>query len=233
MPEIPPDPTPSPLTRLTLSNYWMKLLAGLTMLIDHIGHIFFPDVAVWRIIGRLSFPLFAWLLVQGEAHTRNVWRYGARLLVLAVISQPIYQWQYSVHGTDLNILFTLALGLLCLRGVRQFPSLEVPIWLAGALVATLLNTNYIAYGIGVIALLRHFRPTLVWWLGWALLHGFDLALGYGMTQFFALPTPLICYWANGERGRRARWFYLFYPGHLLILGLIHWYLSRGAVGVLL
>jgi len=230
MPEFPTDPNTPIKNRLALSNYWIKLLAGLTMLIDHIGYVFFPGAEVWRIIGRLSFPLFCWLLVQGEAHTRNVWRYEVRLLVLAVLSQPIYQWTFSIDGLDLNILFTLAIGLLCLKGVREYPSLEIPIWLGGALVATLSASNYTAYGIGVIALLKHFRPTLGWWASWGLLHGFDLAISHSITQLFALPTPLIFYFTSGERGDRARWFYLFYPGHLLLLGIINWYLAQNTVG---
>ena len=230
MTELPTNPHPFAPQHFALSNYWIKLLAGSTMVIDHIGHIFFPEDPIWRLIGRLSFPLFCWLLVQGEDHTRNVWRYASRLLLLAVLSQPLYQWTYSLNGSDLNILFTLAIGLLCLRGSREFPAFELPIWLVGALLATLFNSNYIAYGIAMIGLIRHFRPTVSWWAGWLLLHGFDFALSHSVTQLFALPAPLIFYLSNGKQGDRARWFYLFYPGHLLLLGLINWYLARSAVG---
>ena len=62
-----------------LTNYHLKLLAAATMVIDHVGVVFYPDNDWLRIVGRISFPLFVWLLVQGETHTRNVWQYGLRL----------------------------------------------------------------------------------------------------------------------------------------------------------
>ncbi|MEL7228229.1 MAG: TraX family protein, partial [Cyanobacteria bacterium J06576_12] len=85
-----------------LTGYHLKLIAALTMLMDHVGYVFYPDVEVLRVIGRVSFPVFVWLLVQGEAHTKNVWRYGARLGMLALVSQPVYNAAFDV--SQLNIL---------------------------------------------------------------------------------------------------------------------------------
>lgn len=200
-----------------LSSYPIKLLAAVTMLIDHIGVVFFPDAIGFRIIGRISFPLFIWLLVQGEAHTRDAGLYGLRLAVLGVVSQPIYQLVFST--TRLNILFELLVGLVCLRLARQFPRLQMLTWLVGAGLTELLAVGYGSYGIGLIFLTRYFRPSMPWGLAWV---GFHLiwARLFGLFQLPAIAVPLIFWLANGKRGPKARWFYGFYPGHLALLWLI-------------
>ncbi|MGG6295156.1 TraX family protein [Leptolyngbya sp. AN02str] len=207
------------MSRLALTNYHIKLLAALFMVIDHVGYVLVDNNSTMRLIGRLSFPLFAWLLVQGEAHTRNIWRYGIRLLIFAVISQPIYQYTFQIFTLDLNILFTLLIGLACLRGARRYPSTQLIIWVLGAAIAQLLRVNYGAYGIGVIALIRFYRNSPIWWSAWVAVHLLSW-IEYGASQFPAVITPGIFMLANHQLGPKARWFYLFYPVHLAIL----WYL---------
>jgi hypothetical protein len=200
-----------------LTSYHIKLLAAVTMLLDHIGVVFFPEAAGLRIIGRISFPLFIWLLVQGEAHTRDLNRYGLRLAVLGLVSQPIYQLTF--RATGLNILFELLVGLVCLRLVRKLPQFQLPIWLGGAGLSELLPMGYGSYGIALVALTYYFRPRAVWWLAWVGFHLVWAAIG-GAFQLPAIAVPLIFMMANGERGAKARWFYAFYPGHLALLWLI-------------
>lgn len=207
-----------------LTNYHLKLIAAITMLIDHIGVVFYPDVAWLRVIGRVSFPLFIWLLVQGEAHTRDIWRYGLRLGLLGLISQPVYELTFSV--STLNILFQLLVGLVCLRTARHWHWLEPGIWLAGAALTQFLDISYGAYGMVLMLLVRYFQPTAVWWLLWVAFH---LAWAWlqGPFQLPVMAVPLLFFCANGERGDRARWFYAFYPGHLALLSLIRWGLTSG------
>ena len=98
-----------------MSIFWIKIIASVTMLIDHIGS--FQPFHGWeymRTIGRVAYPLYAFMLVQGFMHTRSRWKYLLRLFVLALISQPIYT--YCFDGTwwewdSPNILFTLCAGL--------------------------------------------------------------------------------------------------------------------------
>ncbi|MCU0569144.1 MAG: conjugal transfer protein TraX [Oculatellaceae cyanobacterium Prado106] len=199
------------------TQYQIKLLAALLMLLDHIGAVLLPDVILLRVLGRLSFPLFAWLLVQGEAHTRNFWRYFLRLLLLGLIAQPIYWFTF---GSDrLNILFTLALGLLCLRGVRRFPRLGLLIGVGVGAIAMVLDAEYQWYGIGMILLIQQFRHQWEWWIGWLGLHFIFFAVmpDFGLFQLPALFSPVLFMLATKEQGARARWFYAFYPGHLLVL----------------
>ncbi len=200
-----------------LTSYHLKLIAALTMVVDHVGVLFYPDIDWLRVVGRISFPLFVWLLVQGEAHTKDVWRYGLRLGLLGLISQPIYQITFG--AAQLNILFQLLLGLVCLRVARQQPVLMLPVWMSAALIAEMSNISYGSYGVILTLLIRYFRPTLVWWLVWV---GFHL-IWAGFAGTFQLPTtvvPLLFIAFNGQRGPKARWFYGFYLGHLTMLALI-------------
>ena len=201
-----------------LTSYHLKLIAALTMLVDHIGVVFYPDLDWLRVIGRVSFPLFVWLLVQGEARTKDVWRYGLRLGLLGLISQPIYRLTFDLE--QLNILFLLLIGLVCLRVTRQQPALMFPVWAAAVLIAEALNVSYGGYGIVLILLIRYFRPDRFWWLAWV---GFHLIWAWyaGPFQLPVIAVPLLFVAFNGQRGPKARWFYGFYPGHLALLGLTH------------
>ena len=97
---------------------YIKIIAAVTMLIDHVGS--FRPFAGWehmRMIGRVSFPLYAFMLAQGFLHTRSRWKYLARMLVLAFVTQPIYTWCFygdTWRWNNLNILFTLSVGLVCM-----------------------------------------------------------------------------------------------------------------------
>lgn len=219
-----------------LTNYYIKLLAAIFMVIDHVGYVFFPEEPLFRMVGRLSFPLFVWLLVQGEQHTRNVWRYGVRLLIVGIISQPLYWLVFNQqdNSPDINILLTLLVGLACLRGAKLAPDLAFPIWMTGGAIAEFAHFNYGMYGIAITWIIAQFQspfkpqpksssiPYLGWWGLWLLPHLILLIadFNFGVFQFPAIATPIIFQLANYEQGAKAKWFYSFYPLHLLILWLI-------------
>lgn len=98
---------------------FLKVLALCIMLVDHIGASIFTGIPELRYIGRIAFPLYAWCLVVGSVKTRNAPRYIGRLLLLAVVSQPIYMVALNHDWQTLNILFTLSLALMGIYGVRQ------------------------------------------------------------------------------------------------------------------
>ncbi|AFZ32774.1 TraX family protein [Gloeocapsa sp. PCC 7428] len=203
---------------MQLNNYHIKLLAAIFMVIDHVGIVFFPQVFVFRVIGRLSFPLFAWLLAQGERYTRSFPRYLQRLVLLGLLSQPLYV--LTLSGTRPNILFTLSLGLITLRLSRRLREYKYLIWILGIVSAELLRVEYGAYGVAAMCLMSIFAPNLHWWLAWIALHLVDAIAVSNIFQLPAIVTPVFIHVANHQRGSSARWFYSFYPLHLLVLFLI-------------
>lgn len=203
-----------------MTNSSIKLLAALLMVVDHIGAILYPNFFLLRVLGRFSFPLFGWLLVQGEKHTTNFRRYVLRLLWLGILSQPIYMLAFEVQRP--NILFTLVTGLLCLHLGRTFPRWQLFIWIAAGVLAAATDMEYGSYGIAVIALIGWFEPSWMWWMGWLLLHLITWLVfpSIGQLQTPVMLAPLLFSLANYQQGAKARWFYLFYPLHLLVLFLI-------------
>jgi hypothetical protein len=112
------------LQRNTHRNDTLKLLAFLTMLIDHIGYMFFPNEMIFRIIGRLAFPIFAYQIAVGYSRTSNLKKYVLRLSLFALITQIPYSFfnpDLKFNPIHLNVLFTFitSIGLLCVydRGI--------------------------------------------------------------------------------------------------------------------
>ena len=96
---------------------FIQFIAALTMLIDHIGMVFFPSAIGFRAIGRLSFPLFAFGIAEGVRYTHCFWWYFGRILLTAVLSQPIYMLLFGI--TQGNPLFMLAWGAAALPGCSR------------------------------------------------------------------------------------------------------------------
>lgn len=213
----------------SLTSFHIKVVAALLMVIDHIGLVY--EIEWMRIVGRFSFPLFAWLLVQGAKHTQSYQRYERRLLILALLSQLFYAL-FVASILPLNSVFQLWLGLVLFRLVRaqQMTSL---LWVAIIGVATLFF-DYQYYGIGLIYLMSSyplllpnspiaidFRVNAVLWVAaFVLLH-----LCYSSShplQIFAFPFIFLLPVLNRieKRGLKARWFYWFYPVHFIPLTLL-------------
>lgn len=110
-----------PMPRATAGNEntgFIKLLAILCMIADHVAVAFFPKVVELRLVGRMAFPLFAWCLCVGAEYTRSPKKYALRLLAVGVVSQPIYLYAMNHAWSDLNIFFELFLGLMAIMCIR-------------------------------------------------------------------------------------------------------------------
>lgn len=124
---------------------FIQVVAALTMLIDHIGAVFFPQVIGFRAIGRLSFPLFAFGVAQGVTYTSDFRKYFIRILLAAAVSQPIYL--KLLDPGSLNPLFMLAWGALALYFWRKEKKGLAAILLFGS---AFVEMSYSWYGVWTI-----------------------------------------------------------------------------------
>ncbi|WP_150268498.1 TraX family protein [Paenibacillus tepidiphilus] len=203
----------------------MQIIAMLTMLIDHIGYIFFPDDLRWRYIGRIAFPIYCYLLVQGHIHTSSKRRYVLRLFMIAVIAQIPYNLALTPDGW--NVVFTLLLSELVLIVLDKLPNLwlGIPVVLAAFVVMDHFPLDYNAYGLLLVLIFRYLRS---YWLvlGHFVLNFVYLFYYQWVVQMLSLvPTLLIgllpVYRQALEARRLPRWvWWSFYPGHLAILAAI-------------
>ena len=97
-----------------MSSFVLKIIAVVTMFIDHLGYIIWGRVTFFNYIGRLAFPIFAFQISEGYLHTKNLKKYFLRLIIIAIVSQIPYSLFLSTYSNDYtspNIFFTLISGL--------------------------------------------------------------------------------------------------------------------------
>ena len=140
---------PAPRLRTNLDTDFLKLIAILSMLLDHIGAVFFPEHPAFRWVGRLAFPIFCYCMTVGLLYTRDIKRYLGRLGLFALISQPCYilathPWDWQTEWMNWNIFFTLFLSLLAMWG---FQTRRWWLFAAAFLCVSLFNFDYSGNGI--------------------------------------------------------------------------------------
>ncbi len=167
----------------------VKIAAYVFMLIDHIGVLFLPYTPELRIFGRIAFPLFAWGIVVGSVYTRNIWKYALRLLIVGIISQPLYVFAMGHSWTYLNVFATLLLGLLGIAAIRE-NKFGSRYWgpVLAVLIACVFDMDYGFQGVLFILLLygvRQTRASIVsLMIAYCLYWGFDT---YTLRSFFGWP----------------------------------------------
>lgn len=230
-----------------ISGSTLKMIAIITMFIDHVGAavllrliwaandgaVSIPGLAglyqaytVSRAIGRVAFPIFCFLLVEGFLHTHDVKKYALRLGLFALISEIPFNLAFcgTIQNSDYqNVFFTLFIGLLTMAAYRTIeekaewnPIIRVILYavagVAGMAAAYYLKTDYAEKGVFCIMALYVFRR-----------NKFAQILAGCASFWWELPAPLAflpiaCY--NGTRGWKMKYFfYIFYPAHLLLLYL--------------
>ena len=217
-------------TRGGLDATVLKLIGVVTMTIDHIGYILFPNLAVLRIIGRLAYPIFAYLIAEGCTYSRHKAKYFLSVLGTGLLcSVASYGAEHTLYQS-IMVTFTCSIGLIFLLE-RAITQRNHALW-AGAFVLT-LTTCFLLFQRRLIpgfttdyGFLGIITPLLVW-LGkrkrekiLGLTVGLCLiALEMGGIQIFSLVAVPLLVLYNGERGK-YRWktfFYLYYPIHLAVI----------------
>ncbi|KOY13613.1 hypothetical protein AMS66_27085 [Paenibacillus xylanivorans] len=204
----------------------MQWIAMITMLIDHIGAVFYPQVAELRIIGRIAFPIYAFAVYIGYKHTRNVQKYIWRLFWIAVLSQ--LPFMAAFNHFSLNVVWTLWSALLVLLVLDKLPvrMLGIPIVALAGLVMEITHMDYGMYGLLLVLLFRYFQgPILV--MAHVLLNGLYIMLYSGSVQMYSVVATagiaIAQYYNAGFRLKGPRWIWrYFYPAHLAVIVLIRW-----------
>ena len=93
-----------------LSGNAIKLIACVFMFIDHLGFIFFPAEPIYRIIGRLAFPLFAFMIGEGAKHTRNKLRYFLTLAIFAAAVEGVYFLLFKSFIRSVFVTFSFSVS---------------------------------------------------------------------------------------------------------------------------
>ncbi len=209
---------------LCLNSFCLKLIAVITMLTDHIGAVLFPGEMVFRYIGRIAFPIFIFLMVEGFYHTRNVQKYEIRMIIFAFISEIPFDLAFSATPFDWesqNVFFTLAIGLIMLDLIKRSGKTywkQICVLIVCVLAAVLLSTDYSGGGILLIYFFYQFRERPA---AKIVITAAIAFFCFGAIECFCLFAfiPILLY--NGKRGPSLKYaFYAFYPVHLTILYLI-------------
>jgi len=224
----------SPVRKFDFGRELLKIIAIVTMVIDHIGQILYPDLLFLQIIGRLSFPIFAYLIVLGVESTKKPRKYMVTLLVFALISQIPYYLAFGIQPFErLNILFSLLLSAVTIyfynkRSVMAFVPLLLSIILPtegsyyvvltavgmkllkdspklGALALFALNVQFLFIGD---------LETQIQLLSLLALPLIFLHINNWLTKEILIPENSLAYTI------RKYAFYVFYPLHLALLFLI-------------
>lgn len=210
-----------------LDAFSLKMIAVITMLIDHVGCIFFPQYIFLRMIGRIAFPIFAYFIAEGFYHTRNVKKYLLRLFIFALITELPFDYAFfgHIYFGHQNVLFTFIFAILAMCVEKKYGRTKgIFAAIIFAILAELIHCDYGMYGV-IIAVLFYWNYDM--YVNKILLGTFALLLcGINIQMFAALAMVPIAYY-NGKLGFKMKYFfYIFYPAHLIILFLIHYFLIR-------
>ncbi len=240
-------------SRYQLSLNQLKTIAMITMLIDHIGlmlilngklygfnrelysyAIMLDATKVWRylyrfcrVVGRISFPIYAFCIVEGFLRTKNLFKYCLRILALAIISEIPFDLMTKNTFFSLshqNVIWTYFIALLMLTGIRTFkiPVIQFMIFILACIVAGITRVDYGFRGIILIAYFYFMR-----------LDKNLRSIGSAVISFlmsiqndfgFAAVSSIFIHFYNGKKGviDMGNLFYLFYPTHMLILfGIVY------------
>lgn len=224
-----------------LSQEGLKLIACVTMLIDHIGAVFVPGYYAYytmRIIGRIAFPIYCFLLVEGAHHTRNPKKYALRLAIGAVLAELPFDYAFFGGWTlaHQNVMITLLLGFGALQILKRNAPMALKLLavVSLALAAEWLNTDYGGWGVVLVAgfgIVRGMPAERLRQL--IVLTAVCCAMGSARVPFFGLRIPIELFAVlamvpialySGQKTTSSpavQWsFYLFYPVHLTVLWLI-------------
>ena len=219
-----------------LNNNQLKILALVTMTADHVGLQLLPQYQILRWLGRLAFPIFAYMIAEGCRYTRDRKKYWLTLALMALAYQVVYFVAMGSLYQGIFVTFTLSVSLIlaiervrtkkdplswCIAlGVFAIIVLSSVI-LPGILTNTDFAVDYDIWGV-LLPVVVFYAPNRAWKLVGTAACLCGLAMMWGGRQWFSLAAliPLAMY--NGQRGKRKmkHLFYIYYPAHLAVIWLL-------------
>lgn len=230
-----------------VSSAGLHMLAMAFMLLDHLWATVVPGNEWMTCLGRLAFPIFAFLIAEGYFYTRNLKKYVWRLLICALLSEIPFNLMYAgrlFYPLHQNVLWTflIAIGLIRWNERAKAAALwrRLPRWastlILGFLIGTLTFVDYYGYGIMMVLVFYFFRGRSwrqllgqligLYWINVELMGGLVYELGGFVIhqQAFALLALIPIWLYRGRKGLDSKHFqsfcYLFYPAHMLLLALL-------------
>lgn len=233
-----------------MSYFVIKILAMLFMLVDHVGYLLMGNMPIMRLFGRVSFPLFAFLLVNGYHHTTDRKKYLTRMFVMALISEVFYDLAFHRNILDLygqNVFFTLTVGLLSFIATDKFKEIvcnkingigqtlviiigEIGILGCFMIVNRFIRGDYSWYGIMVIYFLylaygTKIKNKFLMVFAIAFANFVNIILANGVFQAFSILSITFIMFFTEKKVSVPKpvkiGCYLFYPVHLFVIFLIN------------
>mgnify|MGYP002517584621 CR=1 FL=1 len=206
--------------KLNMNTNFIKLIAIITMTIDHIGYVFFPDILIFRIIGRIAFPLFVYSMMIGYFRTKDLTKYIVRLLIIGIISQFPYSLLFNVCRP--NVMFSLIVALLFYYSLDEKKWWIIPFLVV---IPFLLNFEYSIIYLFLVPIFYYFRNNgiflsisfILFYLNYLIypVDSFSIA-----TFFTILCLPFILIKTNINIKINKYFYYLYYPVHITVLLII-------------
>lgn len=226
-----------------MSIFNLKIIALITMIIDHMRYITpILDNDITKIIGRISFVLFAFILTEGIWHTKDRQKYLKRLTLFAVVSQIPFMIFRTVVGNFvmLNILFTFAIPMTGIILIDKYEDkrLKILIGMICILLGLIIPVDYGVYGITLVLVMYYLRKTKLFGLGFFLVNFlYYLNTALQIKQIEILLPYIIGTCAsymflklyNGMLGKKIKFLYWFYPVHMLIIYFIYLIVNGGTI----
>lgn len=216
-----------------LTGNQLKLIAMITMTIDHIGLTLFPQQILFRVIGRLAFPIYAFMIAEGCVYTKSMGRYFGTMAAVATVCQVVYLVALDSLFQCVLVTFSMSVALIALlkKAMEKkspiswagvFAGITVAFFITEVLPGLLPATDFfVDYGfLGVmlpVVVYLAKGKTEKFWLTAAMLVA--LGLRIGNVQMWALLAMPVLALYNGQRGKRKMkyFFYLYYPLHLVVI----------------
>lgn len=204
----------------------LKIIAVVTMFIDHTGSLLFPDVAIFRIIGRLAFPIYAYLIGEGCLYTKSKWKYLRNISLTFIAFQIVYgivseeTKMCVLLGFALFVVFTMIMDW-ARKDMNKRMMVPLLYSLFVGIMLTFFEADYLFFSF-CAPMIPYFwkdNKILKLLLYFGLLFILGIVFKYQFYGLFAI-IPLILY--NGQKGniKMKYMFYAFYPLHYLFLGIL-------------